>query len=287
MAVWLITGTSSGFGREIALAALARGDKVVAAARKIPSVQDLVDKGAFPLALDVTASEADIKTAIDTAVEKFGTIDILVNNAGQSIIGVVEEMSEQEFRDLFNVNFFGHFNVTRAVLPHMRRQNSGAIGFIGSGAGWISYPAASAYCGSKFALAGLATSLREEVKLFNIKVTIIEPGYFKTEMLQKGGEGKAGAPIAKNRIDAYKPLTDPMIEGLGQLAGNQPGDAVKGAKVIVDALKGEGAFEGKEVPPRLVLGTEILEQVEGTIEGWKKSLDEWREVANSTERDDK
>jgi NAD(P)-dependent dehydrogenase (short-subunit alcohol dehydrogenase family) len=155
MATWFITGTSTGFGREITLEALARGDKVIATARQISAIEDLAEKGAYILTLDITSSEATIKETIAKAVEKYGGIDILVNNAGVGLCGTFEEVryvqqyfwgvckqfvthdhgSDEELRNVFNVNYFGHANVTRAVLPYMRSKKSGVIGFIGSGAG--------------------------------------------------------------------------------------------------------------------------------------------------------
>jgi NAD(P)-dependent dehydrogenase (short-subunit alcohol dehydrogenase family) len=155
MAIWFITGTSTGFGREIALEALARGDKVIATARKLSAIEDLAEKGAYTLSLDITSPEVTIKQTVAKAVEKYGGIDILVNNAGVGLLSCFEEVrfvqrffwgvcrksfaddrgSDEELRALFNVNYFGHANVTRAVLPYMRSKKSGVIGFIGSGAG--------------------------------------------------------------------------------------------------------------------------------------------------------
>ncbi|KAF4626705.1 hypothetical protein G7Y89_g11451 [Cudoniella acicularis] len=267
-------GTSNGFGREIALAALARGDKVIATARNTSSIQDLAAKGAHTIALDLSSPASSIKATVQKAIEDFGGVDILFNNAGQGIVGAVEETSDEELREHFDVNFFGHVAVTRAVLPHMRAKKSGTIGFNGSAAGWLTYPGASAYCATKHALAGLSQSLRTELAPFNIRVAIIEPGYFRTNMMKLAA---AGGGVVANRLEAYDPLTGAMVQMSKDFVGKQPGDPVKGAKVIVDALKGEGVFEGKELPARLLLGKDILKAVLATVEGQMKGLEEWRE----------
>ena len=181
--VWFITGTSRGFGREWAIAALDRGDKVAATARNTQSLDDLVQKygdSILPLALDVT-DKAAVDAAVEIAHEAFGRIDIAINNAGYGQFGLIEELSEDEIRIQMETNFFGAFWVTQAVLPIMREQRSGHIIQVSSIGGISAFPNIGAYNASKWALEGMSQALSQEVADFGIFVTLIEPGGFATD----------------------------------------------------------------------------------------------------------
>lgn len=227
--VWLVTACSSGFSKEIVLAALARGDRVIATARDASKLKDLVDQGARALALDVTASDAELKKVIDHALSFYGTIDILVNNAAFLLGGAIEECTDEEAYQQFNTNVFGTLRMLRAVLPHMREKRSGVVANIGSASGWFGIKTMGVYGSTKFALAGLTLALREELAMFGIDVTIIEPGSFRTAMLGKGFSAM------KNSIPDYLPITEALHNRINsvnaeQSEAKQPGDPAKGLK---------------------------------------------------------
>ncbi|TVY12804.1 putative oxidoreductase [Lachnellula arida] len=278
MAIWFITGCSTGFGHETALAALARGDKVIATARNTDDINDLADKGALVIALDLSWPEEKIQEAVNVAMEPFGSVDILFNNAGVNMVGSLEEVSSKEARAMFDVNFWGHISVTHAILPHMRAQKHGTIAFNGSMLGWTGMGCVSTYTATKWAIAGLAHCLKEEVKGFGITVTVIEPGFFRTQAF-----GAAKQLFPAQGMEGYKVAMEPLRTLVGTVHGRQAGDPVKAARVIVEALTGEGAFEGKEVPARLVLGADAVGMVEGVLNGQKRSLEEWKSVSVSTD----
>src|SRR5258705_4414283 len=189
--VWLITGASSGFGRAIADAALARGDAVVAAARRTEALSDLdgVER-AHVASLDVTDA-VQRQAVIAEALERFGRIDVLVNNAGRTQVGAVEETTDEELRALFELHFFAPAALTRAVLPHMRRQGGGAIVQMSSVGGQVTAAGFGAYCATKFALEGLTQTLRDEVAGFGIHTLIVEPGAFRTGLFRPGAAYQA------------------------------------------------------------------------------------------------
>lgn len=194
---WFITGTSKGFGREWAIAALDRGDEVAATARDISTLDDLVQRygdAVLPLKLDVTDRAAAF-TAVNTADEHFGGLDLVVNNAGYGQFGFVEELSEKELRDQIDTNLFGVLWVTQAALPILRRRGGGRIFQVSSIGGVSAFPMVGAYHASKWALEGISQALAQEVAPFNIKVTLIEPGPYSTDW---------GGPSAKHT----KPLAD-------------------------------------------------------------------------------
>jgi len=182
-AVWLITGCSTGFGRELARILLDRGNKVVVTARKVSAVTDLVsghEETALALSLDVTRPD-DIRAATKAALERFGRIDVLVNNAGFGYLAAVEEGDETDIREMFEANVFGLAAMTRAVLPSMRGRRSGAIVNISSMGGLVSFPGIGYYNASKYAVEGLSEALAQEVEPLGIKVLIVEPGPFRTD----------------------------------------------------------------------------------------------------------
>jgi len=199
--VWLVTGTSSGFGLQIATAALAKGDKVIATSRSLVNLAPLKEAGAHVLELDVTSPLPVLEGIAKKSVEIYGRIDVLVNNAGYIAVGAVEESTPEETLAQFNTNVFGALNVTRAFLPYMREKKTGTIAFIGSLGGWRGCPIFPLYAGTKYAIRGISESLHEEIAPLGLRSICFEPGYFRTNFLQEGHRGSY-----ESRIADYKPL---------------------------------------------------------------------------------
>ncbi|MGC5172172.1 SDR family oxidoreductase [Microbacterium sp. DT81.1] len=249
--VWLITGAGRGMGVDIARAALATGDRVVATARDAANVAAAVGDHADLLAASLDITDADsIDAAVKAAIERFGRIDVLVNNAGNFQAGYFEEISPDRFRAQIETNFFGPLNVTRAVLPIMRRQRSAHIITITSTAGIVSGGFGSAYGASKFALEGWTESLREEVEQFGIRVTAVEPGFFRTELLVEG----SSTLWSDLSIDDYAD-TATTIESWKSMNGNQSGDP---EKVAANLLK---VVELDDAPARWVAGADAVQGI--------------------------
>ncbi|MGW3044064.1 oxidoreductase [Kitasatospora sp. NPDC001159] len=271
--VWLITGANSGFGQAIAEAAIAAGDTVVAAARRPEALAELeaAHPGrVVPVRLDVTDQE-QVAAAVEEALSRLGRIDVLVNNAGRGLIGAVEEYTDRELRDLMDLHFFGPAALTRAVLPHMRAQGSGAVVQMSSMGGRFSFPGVGAYSATKFALEGLSEALAQEVAGFGIKVLIVEPGAFRTGFA--GGDALAHA----TPIDAYEPVVGPVRTGLPDSDGKQPGDPVKAAEAILAALAAE------RTPLRLALGTDAVDAILGNLDGARSETEAWAAVGRGTD----
>ncbi|RYP09159.1 hypothetical protein DL764_001430 [Monosporascus ibericus] len=279
--VWLITGCSSGFGHEIALAALNQGDIVVATARDPRKLSDLAAKGAVVEQLDVTASDASLAETVKSITSKTnGRIDILVNNAGYVLSGGVEECSRDEVKAVFETNFFGQLNVIRAVLPVMREQRGGVVANLGSIAGWYGMAGAGLYCASKACAAMVSESLGAEVAHLGIKVVCIEPGYFRTNFLAGGHRLRA-----QNAIEELREAIDAANGALDAYNHNQPGDPVKGAKLIVDALTSRGSCKGFELPPRLLIGTDAYGMAMGSMDSHKANMELWKDLITATDHD--
>jgi NADP-dependent 3-hydroxy acid dehydrogenase YdfG len=265
---WLITGASSGFGREIALAVLQRGGNVIATARKSAVLQDLVDQ--FPgrvlaLALDVT-DKAQIATALASARQRFGSIDVLVNNAGYGLLGSVEEADEAEIRQLFEVNFFGLVAVTRALLPALRAQRSGWIVNVSSVAGQIGMATSGFYSASKFAIEGFSEALRSELVPVGVGVTVVEPGLFRTRFLDN-------LQVREVKLADYAVSVGQPLQYFCTMQGKEPGDPVRAANAIVEALD-------HETPPaQLVLGAGAYERITTSLTRRRDAMEQWRAVA--------
>jgi len=284
--VWLITGTSSGLGQEIARAALKKGDIVVATARDPSKLSKLASLGAITdYALDVTSPDAVLSETISRITSDprtHGRIDILVNNAGYILTGAVEECSAAEVQATFNTNVFGQLAVLRAVLPVMRAQKSGVVANLGSIGGWRGTPAAGLYCATKACAFILSESLRDEVKHMGIKVTCIEPGYFRTNFLAPGHKTRAEKVIEDYAAGASGG-THGALEAYDR---KQPGDPTKAAQLIVEALTGTGSCQGKELPTRFVVGKDAYGMVKDVVEQHVGALEEWKGLTTATDCDD-
>jgi len=270
---WLITGVSSGFGLELAMAALDRGDTVVGTLRQAAQAatfEKLAPGRSHAVILDVTKG-ADIAPAVQQAVERAGRIDVLVNNAGYGLFGAVEETSEAEARQVMETNFFGGLAVTRALLPQLREQRSGHIFNIASVAGVIGFPGCGLYAASKFALEGMSEALAGELAPFNVRVTIVEPGGFRTNF--------AGGSMRQTQLvlEAYAGTTAAKVrENVARHHGKQPGDPAKAAQAILTVL------DSPQPPLRLALGADAVQMVRGKHEGVLKLLAEWESLSAST-----
>jgi NAD(P)-dependent dehydrogenase (short-subunit alcohol dehydrogenase family) len=271
---WFITGTSSGFGHAFATYALAKGYNVVATARNTEKLNDLVAQApdrVLALSLDVDRPH-DAEAAITTAVKRFGRTDVVINNAGYGIVGAVEETPDSELRALMETNFFGAAAVVKAALPTLRAQGSGAIVNISSIGGQLSFAGFSAYAASKFALEGFSESLAQEVAPFGIKVLIVEPGNFRTNLL---GSGTRSMPA----LDAYRQTVGGTRGFARDMHGAQVGDPLKAAAAIDRALASE------KTPLRLQLGEDAVAAIRDHAKQLLEDLERWAPVAADTRID--
>jgi NAD(P)-dependent dehydrogenase (short-subunit alcohol dehydrogenase family) len=273
--VWMITGASRGFGAEIAKAALAAGDKVIATARDTKGVDLGSGDNALAVAMDVT-SEAQVKSGVDAAVKHFGRIDVLVNNAGFGLLGGIEEASAEEVERIYGTNVFGLLNVTRAVLPVMRKQRSGHVINISSIGGFRSSPGWGIYCSTKFAVEGITEALHGELAPLGIHATVVEPGSFRTDFLDSSSLAKTA-----NHIADYDGSVGKTRELAAERNHTQPGDPSKLGQALLQIVN------SPEPPVRLALGTDALRGVLDKLEFVEQETKKWRSVSASTDFDTK
>jgi NAD(P)-dependent dehydrogenase (short-subunit alcohol dehydrogenase family) len=265
---WMITGTSSGFGREIARSVLAQGGRVVATARKPKSLQSLVAQAperVLSLAVDVENPQ-QVARAVDSAVARFGAVDVLVNNAGYGLIGAVEQLPDADVRQLFEVNFFGLVAMTRALLPHMRQRKHGFIVNMSSAAGLGGHPGSAFYCASKFAVEGFTEALRAEIAPSGIGAMAVEPGFFKTEFGQN-------AQLRADVLPEYQSTVGVTAKMMAMMKGREPGDPARAATAIINAMNHSSP------PGQLVLGAGAHERITARMAERLASIREWREQA--------
>jgi NAD(P)-dependent dehydrogenase (short-subunit alcohol dehydrogenase family) len=274
--VWFITGAGRGMGVDIAKAALAAGYKVVATGRNTDKVAQAFGESADLLfvKLDVTNS-SDAESAVKAAVDRFGTIDVLVNNAGNFYAGFFEVISPEDFRAQIETNLFGPVNVTRAALPVMRRQHSGLVVQISSTAGISGQEFVSAYAASKFGVEGWIESLTPEVAPFGIRTMLVEPGFFRTELLT---EESTNYP--EPTIDDYAEKTRQTVTAWKGMNGLQGGDPAKLARALIQ-------LASQDVPPlRWAAGADAVQTVEQKAKELLAQADAYRELSSSLEHDD-
>ncbi|BAZ27369.1 short-chain dehydrogenase/reductase SDR [Kalymmatonema gypsitolerans NIES-4073] len=270
--VWLITGSSTGFGRMLAEAVLDQGETVVLTARNPQQVEDLTAK--FPARtlaarLDVT-NPTEVREVVKVAIATFGRIDVLVNNAGYGTLGAIEEVSDEDIRRQFDTNVFGALDLTRAVLPYLRQQRSGHIINFSSVGGFVSFPGSGIYCSTKFALEGISEALAQEVAPFGIKVIIVEPGAFRTDF-----SGRS-LVVSDTQIADYEPVIGQYRQWVQDIDGQQPGDPKKAASAIIQSVNNENP------PLRLALGADAVNAIDAKLKSVKAELDAWRKVAVDT-----
>lgn len=271
MTTWFITGASSGFGQAFATYALSRGYNVVATARDAAKITVRDSERVLPLSLDVDKA-GDAQRALDAATRRFGGVDVIINNAGFGIVGAVEETPDKELRALMETNFFGAVAVIQAALPLLRSQGRGAIVNISSIGGQLSFAGFSAYSAAKFALEGVSEALAQEVAPFGIKVLIVEPGNFRTNLL---GSGTRHMPV----IEAYHSTVGGTREFVTTTHGTQAGDPLKAAAAIDKAIKAE------RTPLRLQLGEDAITAVRAHAQALLSDLETWRAVGAETKFD--
>ncbi|KAI9039224.1 putative short chain oxidoreductase/dehydrogenase [Aspergillus affinis] len=283
--VWFITGGSSGFGYQLSLHALAAGHNVIATVRNTTKSADAVNgiesRGGKVIELDVTNAET-VPDVVKKAESIYGRVDVLVNNAGYSLLGAIEDISDDEALAQFNTNFLGPLRLIRSFLPSLRAQGNGTIVNVSSIAGQNALPSCGLYASSKFALEALSESLAQEVAPFNISVLIVEPGGFRTNFL---------SAVQKTETSLSEPYRGgPVDEMLGKFEsaqGKQPGDAEKAAARIFGAVTGEGVggeLKGRVL--RLPLGPDCVNRLEVKLKSVSADLEASRDVAMSTNIDE-
>jgi NAD(P)-dependent dehydrogenase (short-subunit alcohol dehydrogenase family) len=271
--VWLITGCSTGFGRELSVILLNHGYRVVATARDKAKIDDIVaghEKNGLALALNVDKQD-EIEAAVKAAAARFGRIDVLVNNAGYGYLAAVEEGDDADVRAMFETNFFGLAAMTRAVLPIMRAQKSGAIVNISSVGGFIGFPGSGYYAATKFAVEGLSESLSKEVGPLGIKVIIVEPGPFRTDWAGRS------LKTPKKAIEAYADTAHTRRRQIQGVSGSQAGDPVRASEAIIVAVE-------REKPPlRLPLGAVAYDAMGAEIAALRRDHDSLETVARGAD----
>ena len=271
--VWFITGASRGLGALMAEAALADGNAVVAAGRNAAAIVERLGESPalLPVALDVT-SEAQAKAAVEAAVEKFGRIDVLINNAGFGLLAAVEESSDADVRRMYDTNVFGLLNVTRAVLPVMRKQRSGHVINMSSIGGYRSGAGFGVYCSTKFAVEGITEALHAELKPLGIHATVVEPGYFRTDFLDG-----SSLVVGKEIIGDYDETSGNVRRFAVGMNHNQPGDPQKLATALVTLV------DAQTPPLRLALGTDTLKAIAEKNEYVTAETEAWKTLSASTD----
>lgn len=270
---WLITGASRGFGRSLAEAVLERGDRLVATARRPEQLQDLVARygqQVRTVALDVTDADA-ARAAVQVAVDAFGRLDVVVNNAGYANSSPIEETTDRDFRDQFEANFFGVYNVTRAALPVLRRQQSGVFVQFSSIGGRVGgTPGLGAYQSAKFAVEGFSEVLASEVAPFGVQVVIVEPGGFRTDWQGTSMQRHDVGPDYEETVGAMNRLR-------AETDGAQPGDPVRGAQVIIEAVT------HPEPPRRLLLGAQAVTMALAAGEARAEETRKWADASRAAD----
>lgn len=272
---WFVTGASKGLGLSLVKRLLANGYAVAATSRNIDELRKAVgdDKNFLPLSVSLT-DEQSVADGIANTVAHFGTIDIVVNNAGFGLAGSLEELSDKEARDNFDVNVFGSLNVIRKVLPYLRKQQSGHIFNVASIGGFTGrFPGFGIYCATKFAIHGLSESLAAEVEPFGIKVTIVSPGYFRTNFLDDS------LKVPKNEIKDYKTVREMQSVHQNQYNGNQSGDPDKASDAMIKVA------ESKDPLLHLFLGKDAYNLAEEKMRLINRDLDAIRAIATATDFD--
>ena len=273
MRTWFITGTSRGFGPLIAQQALAAGDAVIATARNPATIPEAIrmHPAVLALALDVT-DEAQIHEAVARAIDRFGHIDVLVNNAGYGVIGAVEETSAAEVENVYRTNVFGLLNVSRAVLPQMRKQRFGRILNFSSIGGYAAAMGFGIYSSTKFAVEGISEAMSLELEPLGIHTTVVEPGYFRTTFLSDNSVISTAARIAD--YDANVGKVRSFAAGMN---GQQPGDPQRLAEALMTLVN------ASTPPRRLPLGTDTVKRIERKHADVEAELEAWRPLAVSTD----
>ncbi|KAJ6545517.1 hypothetical protein B0H19DRAFT_1266940 [Mycena capillaripes] len=280
MSVWLITGTSSGFGNCLVASVLARGDRVIATARSLHALKHLEGNPNVLLQqLDVTAGADAIAAIVSEAASVWGRLDVVVNNAGAGYPGLLEEGGSDLLRKQFAVNVFGVMDVVSASLPYLRAQKAGTIVIVGSRSAWKpELPGIGPYAASKAAVQALAETLTVEVAPLGVRVLLVEPGAFRTNI-------SGNAYFNDNTIADYNPLRAVSAARFGSLLGTEQGDPAKAMEAVVDVVRGEGRARGRPWPGRLVLGEDAENDVRAKCKRVLDIVEEWSDVVRGVNFD--
>lgn len=272
--IWLITGVSRGLGKALAQAVLIKGDIVIGTTRD--GIADLNgDANTLKLFKLELTERGEIRQTVEAAYQLHGRLDVIVNNAGYGLLGAIEESTDDEIKRVFDVNFFGAVYVIKAVLPYLRQQGSGHIVNISSIAGLAPMAGSGFYAAAKCAIEGVSQSLAQEVEPLGIKVTLVEPGAFRTDFLSDHSISNSRANIAD-----YLPTSGKAIKHLTDINGKQLGNPDLGAQAIIKAVESENP------PLHLVLGSDALERTRTKIQSMTKNLNAWEAVSKSTDFQD-
>lgn len=272
--VWFITGASKGIGLALTNYLLSQGYAVAATSRSVASLENAITvspQSLLPLEVDIT-KDNEVKSAIEKTVERFGKIDVVVNNAGYSLVGSMEEMTDAEFRQTMDVNLFAAVNVLRNAIPYLRAQQSGHIINISSNAGYVGFANATSYNAAKFGLIGISEALFEELKPFNIKVTVVAPGQFRTNFMDSGS-----MQYVQNKIDVYG------IEEAQKMWSNYSGQQIGDPEKLVRILS--QITEMEQPPKRLLLGPDTYELVTNQFQTTLEEFEQWKDITLSTNFD--
>lgn len=272
--VWFITGASKGIGLALTNYFLQEGYAVAATSRNMASLKKNVTANQehfLPLEVDIT-NDSEVKLAIEKTMERFETIDVAVNNAGYSLVGSMEEMTDAEFRKTMDVNLFAAVNVMRNVIPYLRAKNAGHIINISSNAGYVGFANATSYNAAKFGLIGISEALFEELKPFNIKVTVVAPGQFRTNFMDS-----SSMQYVKNKIDVYGVAEAQKM--WSNYSGQQIGDPEKLVRILNEIVQMENP------PKRLLLGPDTYELVTKQFQTTLEEFEQWKEITLSTNFD--
>ena len=271
---WFVTGASKGLGLSLVKQLLSQGYQVAATSRSLDDLNKAVGESNpdfLPLTVDLK-TEASVEKAVNAAIDRFGKIDVVVNNAGYGLTGSLEELSDRESRDNFDINVFGVLNVIRSVMPHLRKQRAGHIFNISSIAGFTGgFPGFGIYCATKFALEGLSESLAAEAKAFGIKVTLVAPGYFRTSFLTADS-----LRVPANEIAEYKEVREIQSAHQNEINGNQAGDPEKAVALIIKVAADQNS------PMHLFLGQDAYSLAYAKIDAVKQDLEAWEAEATAT-----
>ncbi|RKS97729.1 SDR family oxidoreductase [Chryseobacterium defluvii] len=272
--VWFVTGASKGLGLSLVKKLLSENYRVVATTRNAQSLISEIGEASgnfLPLEVNLTDNN-DVKSAIAKTIDAFGQINVVVNNAGYGQIGTLEELSDEEARANFDVNVFGTLNVIRNVMPYLRSQQSGNIINISSIGGFSgNFPGWGVYCATKFAVAGFTEALAEETKDFGIHSTVVYPGYFRTDFLNKGS-----IKTPENPIEAYETARTLEQAHLNDINGNQPNDPDKAAEVLIEISKQANP------PVHFLLGVGTTDYLDKKIEIMTKDAQDWKTLTEAT-----
>jgi NAD(P)-dependent dehydrogenase (short-subunit alcohol dehydrogenase family) len=272
--VWFITGASKGLGLALAIQLLEQGQKVAATSRSIQDLKNAIgteNDNFLPLSVDIR-NEESVSAAIEQVVARFGKVDVIVNNAGYGLAGALEELTDAESRQNFDVNVFGSLNVIRKAMPYLRKQGSGHIFNIASIGGFTgAFPGFGIYCATKFAVHGFSESLREEVKNFGVKVTVVSPGYFRTSFLSD-----SSLNVPSNQMQEYAEVRAVQAAHEQEINGNQPGDPKKAAAAFISVADMDNP------PVHLFLGEDAYEFANAKIASVQKEMEQLAYIGKAT-----